>query len=74
MEWTGRRERRSKQLLENFKNNIRYWKIYVALCGELDLEEAMIRSQDRIRNKQINIYTYIYIFMQTPCCFLYSTK
>jgi hypothetical protein len=42
---TRRRRRKLRQLVDDHKENRRYWKskeeVLIALCGELALEEAM---------------------------------
>ena len=47
---TGRRGRRCKQLLDDVKEIIGYWKLkkehYIALSGEVALEEALDLSED----------------------------
>jgi hypothetical protein len=47
---TGRRGRRCKQLLDDVKEMIGYWKFekerYIALRGEVALEEAWDLSED----------------------------
>jgi hypothetical protein len=40
----GRRRRGRKQLLDDLKEGRRYWKMYVALSGELALEDAIDMS------------------------------
>ena len=42
---TGRRGKRCKKLLHDLKENLKK-KHYIALCGELALEEAMDLSQE----------------------------
>jgi hypothetical protein len=55
MEEAGRRGRRHKQLLDDLKENRRYWNLkeeaLIALCVELMLEEATDLSQVRLRNE-----------------------
>ena len=49
---TGRQGKRLKQLLNDHKKRRKYWKIkeehYVALCGEIALEGAMVLTSDKI--------------------------
>jgi hypothetical protein len=49
-EVTGRRGRRREQLLDGLNEKRGYWKLkeeaYIALCGELALEEAVVRQQN----------------------------
>jgi hypothetical protein len=58
IEWTGRRGRRRKELLDDLKKRRCYCKlkeaVLDALSGELALEEAMDLTQDRLRNELIN--------------------
>jgi hypothetical protein len=51
---TGRRRRKLRQLLIDFKEKRRYWKrkYWIALFGELALEEAVDVSQHRQRNER----------------------
>ena len=55
IEVTGRRERRGRQLLDDFKAKRRYRSLrkkhYIALCGEGALEQAKHLSQERLGNE-----------------------
>ena len=59
----GRRERSSKQLLDDF-----------AVCGELAFEEALGLSYDRQQNKCVYIYIYIYIYVCVCVCVCVCVK
>jgi hypothetical protein len=57
IEVRGRRGRSCKQLLDDLKEAKVYCKLnrkyYIALCGELVLQEAVILSLDGVRNVRI---------------------
>jgi hypothetical protein len=53
IEATGRRARRHRKLLDNLKERRGYshLKLWIALCGQLALEESLVLSQDRLLNE-----------------------
>jgi len=55
IEVTGRRARRCKKLLDDFKAKRRYWNLkkkhYITFCGEGALEETKHLSQERRHNE-----------------------